>query len=262
MCTCALPRSSSSIISATFLPDGDRVISASQDGVIRVWKLDALKVEREFKQSEALTAFACSSDGRRAVSGTYNDSVLIWDLGSDDRVGTRRCLRYPNDSKDIATEYPPIVGPVTSLAFLTDGDGIACGIGDLTLELHGDDTKLLVVSAGSASVSIMPVSSGESVLLGFGDGTICVYDMETGTSKTGKLAGQSSGISVVAISSRGHIVSGVTDTGMINVWRTTEMGLEVVKNIPPGNQAKVKSFAFSPDGKHLVSAGDKRTCPL
>ncbi|KAG2346199.1 hypothetical protein BDR05DRAFT_959801 [Suillus weaverae] len=107
--------------------------------------------------------------------------------------------------------------------------------------------------AGVMSVAISP--DRKHIVCGSYDGTIQVWDMETGEALGAPLRGHSEAVRCIAISSNGkRIVSGSNDH-TIRLW-----DLETGKALGPplrGHTTYVLSIAISPDGQRIVSSGEK-----
>ena len=68
--------------SASFSPDGQKIVSASEDCSVRIW--DVVKGEcvfrlRRFGHSSRVTSASFSLDGLKVVSGSGDQTVRIWD---------------------------------------------------------------------------------------------------------------------------------------------------------------------------------------
>jgi WD40 repeat protein len=104
------------IWTASFCPDGEKIVSGSMDGTIRVW---SLRTATETASIDAHTGGVChvqlSPDGNELLScGWEDNSIKIWDVGTKKELA---CLK---------TRTRPI-----KIAYSTDGKWAAC------LELGG-----------------------------------------------------------------------------------------------------------------------------
>ena len=110
-------------------------------------------------------------------------------------------------------------------------------------------------SSGVGSVVFSP--DGKYILSGSGDGTLQLWDAETGELVRPPLEGHQSWVQSVAFSPDGkRIVSG-SDDKTIRVWDA--MTGELVRPPLEGHQGWVQSVAFSPDGKRIVSGSYDNT---
>ena len=73
------PRPTNSVGSASFSPDGEKIVSASDDNTVRIWSA----VTGECEQSLAgytgcVMSASFSPDGEKVVSASYDNTVRIW----------------------------------------------------------------------------------------------------------------------------------------------------------------------------------------
>ena len=106
-----------------------------------------------------------------------------------------------------------------------------------------------------SSVAYSP--NGRHIISGSGDGTIRIWDAETGAAVGNPLEGHRLSVSSVAYSPDGrHITSG-SDDKTIRIW-DAKTGA-AVGNPLEGHSSYVSSVAYSPDGRHIISGSDDRT---
>jgi WD40 repeat protein len=78
---------------AEFSPDGARIVTANEDGVVRTWAADGTP-ERVLRGHEGLVWRASfSPDGRQVVSAGADGTVRVWSLSS----GGMLVVRAPKD---------------------------------------------------------------------------------------------------------------------------------------------------------------------
>ena len=70
-----------SVISATFSPDGKRIVSASDDETVKVWDAQTGECIRTLKGHKyCVWSAAFSPDGSRIVSASHDETLRIWDI--------------------------------------------------------------------------------------------------------------------------------------------------------------------------------------
>ncbi len=85
---CELFGHSERVLTAAFNPDGDLIVSASEDGMIRVWNAlggNTIKVfhfQASDYRTDVITYVAFCFHGKRVVSVSMGGEVVIWDLES------------------------------------------------------------------------------------------------------------------------------------------------------------------------------------
>ncbi|KAF8146610.1 WD40-repeat-containing domain protein [Mycena galopus ATCC 62051] len=188
---------------------------------------------------------AFSLDGTRVVSGSYDNTVCIWDAETQTQIGA------------------PLEGhtsEVSSVAFSPDGTRIVSGSYDNTVRVWDAETQTQIRAPleghTSAVTSVAFSPDGTRIVSGSIDNTVHVWDAETQKQIRAPLEGHTSGVTSVAFSPDGRIVSGSYDN-TVRVWDAetqTQIGAPL-----EGHTNLVTSVAFSPDGTHIVSGSIDNT---
>ena len=194
---------------------------------------------------DRVSSVAFSPDGKRIVSGSWDETARVWDTNSGQPVG------------------PPLTGhtgPVSSVAFSPDGKRIVSGSFDKTVRVWDANSgkpigpPLTGHTDFVESVAFSP--DGKRIVSSSNDTTVRLWDAATGQPIGPPLTGHTGWVWSVAFSPDGkRIVSGSWDE-TVRVWDTNS-GQPVG---PPltGHTGPVSSVAFSPDGKRIASgSGDK-----
>ena len=108
------------------MPDGQRILSGSEDQTVRVWLLDGT-LENTFKlHTSVVRALVALPDNQHALSGSGDDTVKLFNV--DDGAVVRTF-----------THHTARVSSLTSLALLPDGLRFVSGSGDETARIayHG-----------------------------------------------------------------------------------------------------------------------------
>ena len=262
-----LPRNSP-VLGLAYRPDGRSLAGAHLDGTVRLWDLAQGTLIRLFENQSPVFSVAFSPDGK-TLAGVAGFKTMLWDPASGGlvRVWEGNSLR----------------GSV--VAFSPDGRMLALG---------ADDGKLLLLDPASGALFRMLEGDGGRVTaLAFSpdgrtlaaaaqDQTVRLWDPASGAltatlprcpdcSSRGRTSAPAGGSGVrsldpalrdanrIAFSPDGRIlVVGERGEGML-VWDVVS-GTAAGGPVVAGHSFRV--IAFSPDGRTLASAGDRRTVRL
>ncbi len=195
--------------------------------------------------SRELTSLAWSPDQRRALSGSADRTVRVWD------VETGRCVRVLDGHQSY----------VCSVALSADGRRALSGDADGMVRLWdvGTGHCRRVFKAGEARVLCVTWSADDRrALFGFNDGTVGLWDMATGR-YVGVLEGHTARVWGVAWSpDRQQALSG-SDDATIRLW-DVETGRCV--RVLEGHTSGVNSVAWSADSRLGVSGSGDGTVRL
>ena len=263
----------SSVVSCEFSPDGQKIVTGSNDGTVQLWDRQG-KLETSFKAHEGYVfAVAFSSDGG-IFSGGTDGSVRLWNIAGKS-LGEPRWLRGKVSSGAISRNeivsgtldgyvafWPldngsPLEkqvshaggGTLSSITISPDGKTIVGGGNDGTVRIWNRAGKLIGETrtkklAKVTSVAVSP--DGQKIVTGSWDGTVQLWDRE------GKLSieypmKESAEVTSVAVSSNGTIVTG-SKGGTVQLWdRERKLSIEY-------SMKEVTSVAISSNG--TIVSGD------
>lgn len=220
--------------SATFSLDGKFIFSACGK-LIRIWDAEsgAILNDMEGHASLVLTV-AFSSNGKRIVSASVDETVRVWDAES-------RVL--------LTTLHVPMV---ISAALNPDGERVVTTSYDGFVRIWDVDTgaELKTLKGSHDGVFVASFSSdGKRIVSPSSDNTIRIWDSESGV-ELGVLEGHSYWALSAVFSVDGSRVASCSSDETIRIWNS-ESGAEL--KVLKGHTSPVYSVAFSPDGKSVVS---------
>jgi WD40 repeat protein len=186
--------------------------------------------------AESIRALALSPDGTLLAALGWNQSVALWDVGSQ-----RMMVDLVSDQH-----------PVYCVAFSPDGLTLATGNKDGTLTFWDTDTwqKRRELAMNPSGTCCLAFSIGRKILAsGYFDGEIALLDQGCGQVRTRFLGHK--GVTCLALSPDGWLLASGGSNGAVRLWET-ESG-HLVRELSSQRDA-VSAVAFSADGKSLASA--------
>ncbi|GAB1311808.1 hypothetical protein MFIFM68171_02018 [Madurella fahalii] len=236
----------SSVRSVAFSPDGQRLVSGSDDTTIKIWDPASGNCLQTLQGHDSwVRSVAFSPDGQRLVSGSDDTTIKIWDPASGNCLQTLR----GHDSS------------VHSVAFSPDGQRLVSGSDDTAIKIWdpASGNCLQILRGHDSSVRSVAFSpDGQRLVSGSDDTTIKIWDPASGSCLQ-TLRGHNSWVHSVAFSPDGQrLVSGSYDK-TIKVWDPASGScLQILR----GHNNWVYSVAFSPDSQRLVSGSYDTTIKI
>ncbi|MGE5185780.1 MAG: protein kinase domain-containing protein [Acidobacteriota bacterium] len=235
---------------------GDRIATAGDDGVARVYAIPPVgqsppgSTSGDGKQLAALggghgglNAVAISPDGTRVVTGATSGAAFAWTLG---------------DATPHALEGSP--QGVTAARFSPDGSQLVLGGGDGVVRvLAADGSVVRRLTGHTAGVWGLAFSAdGKLLATSSDDRTIRLWDAATGqlVRTLGPLAGA---INAVAFDPAGRRLAATGDDRRLHVFALAD-GSQVGETLAHNNN--IVSLAFSRDGERIVTASADRTAAV
>jgi len=214
-------------------------------GVTNASAAPDIRVYAQPNKAAGVNSVAFDSDGKRALSGSDDGIVRLWDLAKGQQI---RTFRGHADA-------------VTSVCFSPDGTQFLSGSNDKTVRLWDIEKPEAIKTFNGhtdkvTSVSFSPIRT--QVLSGSMDWTIRLWNTETGR-EIRRYQGHRGGVRSVAFhSERQRFVSGAED-GTVRLWDV--LNPEAIKTFP-GHGDKVTSVSFSSDEEQILSGSDDMTVRL
>lgn len=290
-----------SVIALTLTPSGRRVVAGSEDGTLTVWDLvsdgELLTTTEKGREAtveascslsghtEAVTAVAVTPDGRRAVSGSRDETIRVWDLSSDEMAATYevehpvRCVALSQGDKEMrivagdaggrvllldleeqmqATHQSrrAVVPDSTTPEVLKD-QGLEAPAAEVSGRQDGSGPgearsglgELLTLGRHGGSVnSVALTPDGRQAVSGSANQTLKLWDLESRTALR-TLTGHSEEVLTVAVTLDGQRAFSAAADGEILLWDLNTGDQEIVK---PKTGYRFLSVCVAPHGRRAV----------
>lgn len=233
------------VYTATFSPDGRRIVTASRDQTARVWDAQSGRQITELKGHTAWVYSAMySRDGRRIVTNS-EDTARVFDADNG------RLLIVLKDQTQ----------NVHSATFSPDGRRIVGTSEGHTMRVFDTDSgrPLALLKGHSEEVNSVAFSpDGRRIVTGSHDKTARVFDADSGRAIT-VLNGHAEAVNSVGFSPDGRRIVTTSDDLTARVF-DADSGrvITVLKEETPS----IQSASFSPDGRHIATAHSDNTAMI
>lgn len=253
------------------LPDG-RVVSASDDDMLRVWNIENGRLLKVLKGHSSTVNAVAVLDSRRVVSSSDDWTLRVWDVENEQTIQILQSfLRVKAvavlDSRRVVSTYAENVlmvwdvesGHVLQVlrghsnyintVIALDSRRVISGSADRTMRMWDVETgQILRVFQGGPEIIAIAAVDSRRVVSGASDGALRVWDLKSGEILQILKGRQSSWIDTVAALDNRQVVSGASD-GALRVW-DLESG-QVVQTLK-GQSRSVTALAVF-DNRQVVS---------
>jgi WD40 repeat protein len=211
-------------LTASLIPPGGSLIRTMKGHTDTVW------------------AVSVTPDGMRAISGSDDTTLKVWDIESGVEI---RTMKGHTDT-------------VLAVSVTPDGRRVISGSNDNTLKVWDMETGVEIRTmkghtGGVYAVSVTP--DGRRAISGSDDTTLKVWDMETGD-EIRTMKGHTGRVNAVSVTPNGRCVISASNDYTLKIW-DMETGVEF--RTFKGHTGRVNAVSVTPDGRHAISASDDTT---
>ncbi|MBK6432771.1 WD40 repeat domain-containing protein [Candidatus Amarolinea dominans] len=240
----AQQRHQGAVNSAHFSPDGQTIVSAGDDGTVRVWRAsDLAPLKMLVGHTDGVWSAAYSPDGKRIVSASDDQSVRIWD----------------GETGALLRTLAGHTAGVWSAAYSPDGKRIVSASADQSVRIWDGETGALLATLAGHTAGVLSAAyspDGKRIVSASNDGSVRIWDGETGA-LLATLAGHTDMVSSAAYSPDGQRIVSASDDGSVRIWDGETGALLATL---AGHTAGVRSAAYSPDGNASSRPVTTRAC--
>ena len=271
-----IPADSTGIWRLAYLPDGRRVVTGSDDGIVKVWNLENGRQEGTSMEHESyICDLAVTRDGTNIISSYHGGVIKVlgvesheiakeWNhpenyprvsISPDDRlvaIGEQAVAIYTVEGIQV-NDSIEVGGAVLSMCFSPDGEKLACGTDDdiYVYDVH-DGTRILGPLKGGWVFDVLWSRDGGRIFSGSKDETIRCWNSYTGEQIGHPWTGHTNYICSLSLSPDGWILASASRDKTVRFWNANT-GSPIRQHLQHDEQ--VDAVRFSPSGEFVASAG-------
>ena len=232
--------------SAVFSPDGQYILTASDDSTVRLWEQASGKPIMTYRGHErSVNSAVFSPDGQYILTASDDNTAQLWETAS---------------GKEIMT-YHGHEGWVRSAVFSPDGEYILTASHDNTARLwERESGKEIITYRGHEFLVTSAVFSpdGEYILTASDDNTARLWERESGK-EIMTYRGHEFWVTSAVFSPDGEYILTASDDRTARLWERSS-GKQIMTY--RGHEGWVRSAVFSPDGEYILTASHDNTARL
>ncbi len=256
------------VIDVAISPDGSSLVSVDQEGEVRIWQVPGGRVEKAFSTGGPVSQAAVAADGSVLATLGGDDIIRTWELPSGDQLqsigpeeGVGLSVAVSADGSLVAAGVDDKIGlwdshtgalvrtlegywedetqedwlghdeEVTALAFSPDGEMLASGSADTTINFWGVDTgEVIWPSEGhwGTVTKLVFNAEGDLLLSGGKDNKVRSFRVAGGRS-TALYEGHVGTINGVAFGPTPDTILTAANDGSVRLWETANQKVQHIE---------------------------------
>jgi WD40 repeat protein len=238
------------ILGLAFSPDGQMIASGGVDSTVRLWDSVTGQQLQLFGDHNAMVnSVEFSPDGSLLTSGDLNGTAIIWDSAVSGSLFTQR--------------IDGLGGGINKVAYGDDETLISAGV-DGFIRFWNASQGIQIgeplrhsISESNSVESLVFSPDGQILASGGDNGTIMLWDVETGESISPTISAAVNEVTQLVFSSDSNAIINGSSGGFLASWDLNN-GAQIGPFLA-GHTDRVGAVAFSPDGQYLASGSDDGT---
>ncbi len=220
----------------TFCPDGQEIISCSEDETIKTWNSQTGECLKTFTGHTGwIMGIDLSRDGRLLVSASIDHTVKVWDAHSGE------CFHTLTGHTDW----------LYAIAISADGNWVASGGNDSLLRLWNPQTgkSIHTLTGNVGRIQQVVFDPNCQYVLSAASKQVMMWDLRTG--QLLRSFTFPSFIHMIELNQNANVLA----VSLVEVLQLLDMQTGQCIKTLQGHSKKVPALSFSPDGERLVSGG-------
>jgi WD40 repeat protein len=232
-----------SVVHAAFSPDGQRIVTASEDHTARVWKAANGQLLAKLEGHTAGVEHAVfSPDGQRIVTASLDHTARVWNTAS----GQLEAKLEGHTDGVVYAAFSPDCQRIVTASYDHTARVWDVANGQLLAKLEGHTARV---------VHAMFSPDGKRIVTASYDGTARMWNPTNGQ-LLAKLEGHRDFVGHAAFSPDGQRIVTASYDGTARMWNPTNGQLLAKLE---GHARNVMHAEFSPDGQRIVTASGDHT---
>ena len=223
--------------------DGKYALAGGGDGIATLWEVQSGRQIQSFEgHANAISSVAFSPDGKYILTGSWDKTARLWDIQSGKTIRTFERDDGPATPSSFSVDYSQ---QITAVAFSPNGKYLLTGVADGTTILWNVPSGAQIRTFKSQTVTF---SSNEQQVFTFGTKGADILDIQSGDILRSFEGVNSKIIPVFSPNGEKVLVGGEKGA---TLW-----DISSGRPIPylEGIHSYITALAFSPDGKHFLTA--------
>ena len=230
--------------SVDFSPDGQTLVTASQDNTVRLWSIDGRELQRLSGQNQAFRSVKFSPDGKQIAAISADNTVKLW------TVEGKELKTFPGQGDEDNF--------MADLCFSPNGQVIAASGVNHTVKLWRIDGQASKTLTGHNiqvwSLSCSP--DGQTIVAADQGGIVKLWRMDGQELKS--FPTEPNSIYGISFSPDGQLIATAGGNTQINLWNLAGKKLKTIGK----HDNFVIGVRFSPDGQAIASVSADKTAKL